>query len=228
MDPLSLLSRRAASVPSPRRHTVRYAGVLASASKLRPRLAPKKEAPEGGKGESKCSHGRGRGTYWPWADLLKRTFAVDILSCPRCGGRLRLVAVVTEPVNVERYLAGVGEASEAPSRAPARGPPYWKSRVLRRGALGEEAASFSGRVDGAKGKVHLRPRATGYGKLCAGLGRVMGERKGPGRLRGRGPGPPGLAGKSPLIRLRSRPPTRRLPGTSGSGPGRRSARRRSW
>ena len=92
MDPLSLLSRRAASVPSPRRHTVRYAGVLASASKLRPRLAPKKEAPEGGKGESKCSHGRGRGTYWPWADLLKRTFAVDILSCPRCGGRLRLVA----------------------------------------------------------------------------------------------------------------------------------------
>ena len=41
MDPLSLLSRLAASVPAPRFHTVRYAGVLASASKLRPRLAPK-------------------------------------------------------------------------------------------------------------------------------------------------------------------------------------------
>jgi hypothetical protein len=41
LDPLSLLSRLAASVPAPRLHTVRYAGVLASASKLRPRLAPK-------------------------------------------------------------------------------------------------------------------------------------------------------------------------------------------
>ena len=36
MDPLSLLSRLATAVPPPRLHTVRYAGVLAPASKLRP------------------------------------------------------------------------------------------------------------------------------------------------------------------------------------------------
>ena len=50
MDPLSWLTRLAASVPPPKfspfgdheaRHTVRYFGVLASASKLRPRIAPK-------------------------------------------------------------------------------------------------------------------------------------------------------------------------------------------
>ena len=41
LDPLSLLSRLCASVPPPRFHTVRYAGVLGSASKLRSRLAPK-------------------------------------------------------------------------------------------------------------------------------------------------------------------------------------------
>jgi len=40
-DPLSLLCRLASSVPPPRRHTVRYAGVFAPASKLRPRLVPK-------------------------------------------------------------------------------------------------------------------------------------------------------------------------------------------
>ena len=40
LDPLSLLSRLAASVPAPRLHTVRYAGVLASASKLRLTLPP--------------------------------------------------------------------------------------------------------------------------------------------------------------------------------------------
>ena len=39
MDPLSLLCRLAASVPPPRYHTVRYAGVLASASAWRSRIA---------------------------------------------------------------------------------------------------------------------------------------------------------------------------------------------
>jgi hypothetical protein len=38
---LSLLSRLAAAVPPPRPHTVRYAGVLAPASKLRPKIVPK-------------------------------------------------------------------------------------------------------------------------------------------------------------------------------------------
>ena len=41
MDPLSLLCRLATSVPPPRFHTVRYAGVLAAASPWRPRVAPK-------------------------------------------------------------------------------------------------------------------------------------------------------------------------------------------
>jgi hypothetical protein len=28
----------------------------------------------------------------PWADLLKKVFARDVLACPECGGRLRLIA----------------------------------------------------------------------------------------------------------------------------------------
>ena len=41
MDPLSLLCRLATSVPPPRFHTVKYAGVLAPASTCRSRVAPK-------------------------------------------------------------------------------------------------------------------------------------------------------------------------------------------
>ena len=33
-----------------------------------------------------------RPTYVAWADLLRRVFALDILACPDCGGRLRLLA----------------------------------------------------------------------------------------------------------------------------------------
>jgi hypothetical protein len=46
--------------------------------------------------------------------------------------------MVEDPANVARYLAAAGEATEMPRRSPGRGPPYWKSRVLRRQALGDE------------------------------------------------------------------------------------------
>ena len=45
MDPLSLLCRLATSVPAPRLHTIRYAGVLGPANPWRSRLAP--QPPQG-------------------------------------------------------------------------------------------------------------------------------------------------------------------------------------
>jgi len=48
MDPLSLLCRLATSVPPPRFHTVKYAGVLAPASRWRSRLAPASPAKAAG------------------------------------------------------------------------------------------------------------------------------------------------------------------------------------
>ena len=133
-DPLSLLSRLAASVPPPRFHTVRYAGVLASASKLRSRIVPKPAA-----GAPSRSPKRAHRRYRPWAELLKRTFGFDVLVCPHCQGRMRLLAMVTDPKSVTRFLRSIGEPTDAPPRLPARGPPYWKSIVLRRIALGDAA-----------------------------------------------------------------------------------------
>ena len=78
------------------------------------------------------------GGYRPWAELLARTFALDVLACPRCQARMKLLAMVTDPASIARYLAAVGEATEVPRRSPSRGPPYWKSRVLRRQVLGDE------------------------------------------------------------------------------------------
>jgi len=39
------------------------------------------------------------GAYRPWADVLARTFAVDVLTCPRCQGRMRLLAIVKKPLS---------------------------------------------------------------------------------------------------------------------------------
>lgn len=136
MDPLSLLCRLAASVPPPRIHTVRYAGVLAPASKLRARVVPTPETAQPANDiEPRAEPPKPRGSHYrPWAELLQRCFSIDVLACPGCGGRMRLVAMVTEPKSTRRFLRGLGEPTEAPVREPARGPPYWRSRVLRRAA----------------------------------------------------------------------------------------------
>ena len=145
MDPLSLLSRLAAAVPYPRFHTVRYSGVLASASKLRARIAPKPAQTDTTEEEAtQCvQHAEEtprRGPYRPWAELLKRTFKVDVLQCPKCQGRMRLLAVLNVGNELTRYLAHLGEPTELPTQEPARGPPYWKSLAPRRRLLGDEAA----------------------------------------------------------------------------------------
>jgi hypothetical protein len=110
MDPLSLLCRLATSVPPPRFHTVRYAGVLAAASPWRPRIAPKPPTEEPAAARAEPDRTGPAGAYRPWAELLARTFAVDVLSCCSCQGRMRLLAVIKEPANIARYLAAVGEA----------------------------------------------------------------------------------------------------------------------
>ena len=142
LDPLSLLCRLAASVPPPRLHTVRYAGVLAPASKLRARIVPTPVAAPANDTAPSCAHGRqsGGSRYRPWAELLKRTFEIDVLQCARCKGRMQLVAMVTDPRSIQRMLRHLGEPTDPPVREPARGPPYWKSRVLRRSASDTDVA----------------------------------------------------------------------------------------
>jgi hypothetical protein len=135
MDPLSLLCRLAASVPPPRHHTVRYAGVLGAASEWRSRIVPPSDE---GLAPERAGKKKRRSRYRTWAELLARTFGVDALACSVCQGRMRLVAVLKDPARIARYLASIGEPTELPGRSPSRGPPYWKSRILRRMASGDD------------------------------------------------------------------------------------------
>src|SRR3989449_11478654 len=67
--------------------------------------------------------------HWAWAALMRRAFDVDVLACPRCGGRLRLIATVEDPEAIRAILAplaasreGAGPAPPATRRAPADPP----------------------------------------------------------------------------------------------------------
>jgi hypothetical protein len=60
---------------------------------------------------------------WRWADLLQRVFSVDVLACPNCGGRMRVLATIDDPRVVQRILSHLGLLGDA--GPPPRPPPRW-------------------------------------------------------------------------------------------------------
>jgi hypothetical protein len=55
-----------------------------------------------------------------WAALLQRVFEVDALCCPKCGGRMRVLSAITDPVVAARILRCLALPSRAPPLAISR------------------------------------------------------------------------------------------------------------
>lgn len=55
-----------------------------------------------------------------WAQLLKRVFAIDMTTCPQCGGPLTILSAIEDPTVIIKILTHLGLPSRAPPRAPAR------------------------------------------------------------------------------------------------------------
>ena len=56
---------------------------------------------------------------WTWAALMHRAFGIDVLACPHCGARLRLIATLHDPVVIRKILAHLGRSQSGPSPGPA-------------------------------------------------------------------------------------------------------------
>jgi hypothetical protein len=130
LEPEELVARLAALVPPPRFHLVRYAGVLAPGARLRARIVP--EPPEGNSGALVPQAGEGKGSDampvpapaarrpCPWAELMRRVFAVDVLECPRCHGPMKILAAIHPPDTAGAILECLGLPARPPPVAPAR------------------------------------------------------------------------------------------------------------
>src|SRR5262249_28665730 len=66
-----------------------------------------------------------RPSYYRWADLLRRTFAIDVLECPECGGRLRLLATIAHPPPIAGIWRALGLPGRLPAPTPARQAEGW-------------------------------------------------------------------------------------------------------
>jgi len=56
--------------------------------------------------------------HWAWANLMRRAFDVDVLACPRCTGRLRLIGTVEDPDAICQILAALARSTDHVDRAP--------------------------------------------------------------------------------------------------------------
>ncbi len=90
----------------------------------RPSASPDGTAPAGARAPPA---GDVRPRHVAWAELLRRTFGLDVLACADCGGRLRLVATIADPRVIARILAHLGLPLEPPCPVPPR-QPSWLSR----------------------------------------------------------------------------------------------------
>ncbi len=125
-EPLTFIGRLVPLIPPPRRHQVRYHGVLAPNASWRKEIT-RQAAPAGGvRRSAPCRPIRTSGqplTPRPrrlaWAELLKRSFAVDVLRCARCGSRRELLAVVMKADAVAAILTHLGlDTDDAGPRPP--------------------------------------------------------------------------------------------------------------
>ena len=126
--PNELIEKLIPLIPRPRGHLVRYHGILGPAAKDRQKVVPRPAPPvPGAKGDDGIhdldASNVPRFGRVPWAVLLKRVFLTDALTCPKCQGRMKILAVITDASAIRKILVHLGIPSEAPRRTPARPPP---------------------------------------------------------------------------------------------------------
>jgi ribosomal protein S27E len=114
LEPLDFIARLAALVPRPRLNLTRFHGVFAPNFKHRARIVPHRprRMVDSDKPPAPMN----------WMQRLKRVFAIDIETCPLCGGKLRVIACIEDPPLIAKILGHVQRREALIARA-ARGPP---------------------------------------------------------------------------------------------------------
>ena len=127
--PLDFIARLAALVPKPRVNLTRFHGVFAPNSKYRALVTParrgrgnKPKATDEGQAQTPAE----RRAAMTWAQRLKRVFNIDIETCRECGGAVRIIACIEDPVVIDKILTHLQEKlTPVPAglRPESRAPP---------------------------------------------------------------------------------------------------------
>ena len=131
-EPLDFIARLAALVPKPRANLTRFHGVFVGVphqpnSKHRALVTPSKR----GKSVRPEITGDERSPVeqhaaMSWAQRLKRVFNIDISICEACGGAVKIIASIEDPVVIKQILTHLQRKAEPKEFNPlpgSRAPP---------------------------------------------------------------------------------------------------------
>jgi hypothetical protein len=132
-EPVEFLEKLAALTPRPAIDLILYHGVLAPRARWRPAVVaygrPEDDAatiPHETTGRAEAERGgAAQSRYWTWAALMRRAFELDVLRCPRCAGRMELIATIDDSAVIHRILVHLGlpGARDGPEPAVALSRP---------------------------------------------------------------------------------------------------------
>ena len=106
-ETLDFIAKLAALVPKPCTNLTRFHGVFAPNSKSRAKITPARR----GKRKRACFEDGTDQTpaekraSMTWAKRLKRVFDIDIETCDKCGGDIRIIASIEDPAVIQKILA---------------------------------------------------------------------------------------------------------------------------
>jgi hypothetical protein len=132
LSPHELIERLVALIPRPNKNLILYGGVLAPNAKWRSRVSQYCRHAAVPAATPACAHGqpagpadrpakaKASGYNSDWARLMRRAFDLDVLKCPSCAGRMRVLALIESPQIARRILRHLGLRDHAPPIAPAR------------------------------------------------------------------------------------------------------------
>ena len=129
LAPVAFLRRLASLIPPPRQHLLRYHGVFAGHARHRAAVAAL--LPTAREAAAHHHHGAEAPTAatslprsrLPWAELFRRVFREDLSVCPRCDGKVAVLAAITDPAIARHVLGHLGLPTADVRTAPARAPP---------------------------------------------------------------------------------------------------------
>jgi hypothetical protein len=107
-EPLDFISRLVSLIPKPRVNLTRFHGIFAPNSKHRALVTPAKRGSVKKvktQGEAQDQTAAEKRASMTWAKRLKRVFNIDIETCSECGGDVRIIASIEDPVVIRKILA---------------------------------------------------------------------------------------------------------------------------
>jgi hypothetical protein len=108
MDPLEWLARMVDHIPDPGKHrTLRY-GVYSN--RARGAGEPKQPGEETAPKRKRCTAS--------WARLIHKVYGADPMICRQCGGKLRVIAFITDSLSIKQVLEPLGLWSDENQRPP--------------------------------------------------------------------------------------------------------------